>query len=125
MNDGDPGFGLVDEISGDVTFDGVAGASFCWTAQAGALEYGVARSDVGAFDGACVRERTSNTCWVDPDAIPVGTIRFLLVRSTLPNLGSWGVTFPRLGPREYRRPDLQKVLNVRGRVSLPEGRSGG
>jgi hypothetical protein len=88
---GDPGFGLVDEVSGSAGFS-VPGdpAQFCWPAQAGATEYQVLRSTARDFAGGCASFVTGSTCWSDP-TLPASKAAFhYLVRTLAPHVGSLG-----------------------------------
>jgi putative metal-binding protein len=88
---GDPGFGLVDEISGLSGFT-VAGdpTQFCWPAQAGASTYEVIRSAQPDFTTGCLHTETSATCWSDTGSPASGSAAYYLVRALTPGLGSWG-----------------------------------
>ena len=88
---GDPGFGVVDEISGDPWFlDPVEGLAFCWPPQTGATVYEVARSSDPGFSEGCKRVTTTGFCWVDDASPPAAGALYYLVRATQPLLGSWG-----------------------------------
>ena len=88
---GEPGYGVVDEISGTSGFS-VPGDknAFCWQAQAGATEYGVVRSPSPRFSGICPGTITTATCWSPPDDPAPGVVYYFLVRATAPYPGSWG-----------------------------------
>ena len=89
---GDPGYGSVDEISGNSGFlqpgDPTA---FCWLAQGQATSYEVVRSTDPQFQIGCSGESiTSATCWSDAALPTVGEAFFYLVRPLTPHEGSWG-----------------------------------
>lgn len=92
---GDPGYGVLDEISGDSGFhDPGDRTRYSWTPQTGATQYQVARSGVADFSTDCVTFTTSDTFWIDT-ALPVsGGIFHYLTRPTAPHLGSWGERSP-------------------------------
>ena len=83
------GYGVQDEVSGEVGFTGPT-TTFTWTAQAGAVLYGVARSPHPDLHGACVETQTSSTSWTDPGVPGPGGVFYYLVRTLFPHLGSWG-----------------------------------
>jgi hypothetical protein len=88
---GDLGHGIVDEISGSSGFHNpVDRDEFSWTAQTGATDYEVARSTDPRFAIDCVVHATVATYWEDGTPVPVGACFHYLVRSTQPNVGSWG-----------------------------------
>lgn len=88
---GEPGHGLVDELSGLAGFMNPSDPNqFCWLAQAGATSYEVARADMAAFAGGCMRTIVGETCWVDSGSPSAGSAFFYLVRAVSPNVGSWG-----------------------------------
>ena len=85
------GFGLIDEISGSISFaNGAAPDQFCWPGQSGASAYTVARSSRGTFAQDCATFGTIDTCTSDPARPPPGGIVFYLVRAQSPHVGSWG-----------------------------------
>jgi hypothetical protein len=88
---GDPGFGLVDEVSGTIGFYNPAdNAELSWPAQAGATHYQVIRADTQDFSSGCTLfPQTTNTFFVDTGTPPEGGF-YYLVRATRPNSGSWG-----------------------------------
>lgn len=88
---GDAGYGAVDEISGSVHF--FDNDRFSWQAQPGASGYEVARAASANFSVGCtlVGFPTTNSI-VDSTAVPVGQVRYYLVRPRNPFLGSWGLT---------------------------------
>jgi hypothetical protein len=89
---GDSGYGVKDEVSGLAGFyDPLNKNKFSWTAQSGAARYQPARGNNRTFTVGCKLYLASPQLFViDTDALPVGEIRFYLVRATLPNKGSWG-----------------------------------
>ncbi|MFQ5668963.1 MAG: hypothetical protein ACE5HD_00410 [Acidobacteriota bacterium] len=84
---GDPGFGIVDEISGSILF---ASGSFCWTMQPLATNYEVAKSGTSDFSSTCTIVNTTANCFSDPSPPAVGKVEYYLVRAVSPNVGSWG-----------------------------------
>jgi hypothetical protein len=91
---GDPGFGLIDELSGTIGFFNPAdNTELSWTAQAGATHYQVIRADTQDFSSGCTFfPQTGNTFFIDAAAPPGGGFCYL-VRATRPNSGSWGADF--------------------------------
>jgi hypothetical protein len=88
---GDPGAGLVDEITGPAGFTNPLDPSaFCWPAQPGATQYEVVRSPQPDFTSGCVRTVTTATCVNDPALPPAGAGFSFLVRALAPLPGSWG-----------------------------------
>jgi len=88
---GDHGYGVIDEVSGVCGFHNVADKDeFSWPAQNGATGYEVARSTDPQFGGDCLGHATSDTYWDDGTPVPVDACFHYLVRSTQPNVGSWG-----------------------------------
>jgi len=88
---GDPGSGIVDEISGSAGFTNPADLTqLCWPAQAGAAQYEVVRSTRSDFTAGCTRMTTSASCISDPAQPGAGTTFNYLVRALLPMAGSWG-----------------------------------
>ena len=88
---GDPGFGSIDEISGVFGFfDSASPDELCWTAQAGAAAYEIARSADASLEPPCALSSTSEVCWEDVENPPAGQAFHYLVRSSLPLGGSWG-----------------------------------
>jgi hypothetical protein len=88
---GDPGFGLVDEVSGLMGFYNPAdNTELSWRTQAGATHYQVIRADTQDFSSGCTLfPQTPHAFFVDTETPLEGGFYFL-VRATLPNLGSWG-----------------------------------
>jgi len=88
---GGVGYGLVDEISGSAGFSNpLDPVAFCWPPQEGAGGYEVIRSPSPDFAANCARERTSSTCWRDPEAPPASAVWHYLVQSISPYVGSLG-----------------------------------
>jgi len=89
---GDPGYGLIDEVSGTSGFTNAGDRNaFCWPAQSGATEYFVVRSTDPRFQGGCdLHVVTSGACWSDPESPPAGQVFHYLVRANGPYVGSWG-----------------------------------
>jgi hypothetical protein len=88
---GNPGFGVIDEVSGAAGFTDPANENrFCWAAQTGATSYQVARSTRADFTTDCVTATVTDTCLVDPFVPPLGQGYFYLVRALTPAVGSWG-----------------------------------
>jgi N-acetylneuraminic acid mutarotase len=88
---GDPGYGIVEEISGVSGFvDPSDPSRFCWPPQEGATVYEVARSAAPTFASVCDLEAVAATCWSDPATPPSGGVLHYLVRATAPGVGSWG-----------------------------------
>ncbi len=85
---GDPGFGIIDETSGDSGF--LRQDLYAWTPQVGATSYRVVRSDRPTFPAGCAGVVTSSSSWSDPTLPPRGTAFFYLNRPIAPCLGSWG-----------------------------------
>jgi hypothetical protein len=88
---GDPGFGLIDELSGTIGFFNPADNSeLSWPAQAGATHYQVSRADTQDSSSGCTfLPSTPTTFFVETETPPEGGFCYL-VRPTRPNLGSWG-----------------------------------
>jgi hypothetical protein len=89
---GDPGFGIVDEISGTSGFTTPGNnTEFCWDAQGGATLYQIARSTSGDFSKECTTFTTGAACLIDPDVPPTpGGAFHYRVRPLAPFPGSWG-----------------------------------
>jgi N-acetylneuraminic acid mutarotase len=88
---GEDGYGLVDEISGVCGFHNPGDRNeFSWPAQAGATSYEVARSTDPLFAADCLVVASGPMSSVDTAPVPPGVCFHYLVRSTLPNEGSWG-----------------------------------
>jgi plastocyanin len=88
---GDPGYGVIDEVTGLSQFP-VANdkTQFGWNPQTGATAYQVVRSTTDDFSSGCTVFSTSQTSIIDPDVPPPGGRFYYLVRTTAPHLGSWG-----------------------------------
>jgi hypothetical protein len=90
---GEPGFGLVDEISGTSGFLSPANKTeYSWPQQAGALSYEVSRSDAADFSSGCMSWQTTTTFINDGTTPSVGAVFYYLTRSMTPSAGSWGRT---------------------------------
>ncbi len=88
---GDPGFGVVDETSGDSGFHDPADRDrYCWDPQTGATEYEVRRSGAPSFPSGCAGTTTTETCWTDSELPPGGSAFHYLNRPLSPLTGSWG-----------------------------------
>jgi hypothetical protein len=85
---GEMGYGIVDEVSGLMTFEPDK-ATFCWPGQAGADLYEIARSEQPDFS-ACRSGILSAVCAGDPEVPATGQAFYYLVRAASPNPGSWG-----------------------------------
>jgi hypothetical protein len=84
----DAGFGVSDEVGASAAFDGPV--EFSWSPQPGAIEYEVAASPSPEFDTGCTGGTTQDTVWLDPGEPPIGTVRYYIVRTVDPFVGSWG-----------------------------------
>jgi hypothetical protein len=90
---GDPGFGIVDEISGIAGFlDPEDGKRFSWPPQEGAISYEVLRSESSWF-ADCTRLGGSEAYRDDSGEPDAGTVWYYLVQATVPTQGSYGVDF--------------------------------
>ncbi|HYV86423.1 MAG TPA: hypothetical protein VFB49_10970 [Patescibacteria group bacterium] len=91
---GDPGFGLIDDITNPVFLQTSVSFSdwLYFYAQPNARTYQVARSDRPDFVGDCVVTLSSDySSRVDiPGEPPVGAVYYYLVRAFAPRIGSWG-----------------------------------
>jgi hypothetical protein len=88
---GDPGFGLVDEVSGSPAFY-YGNDTLCWPTQSGATLYEVLRASNGAMSAAgCVLATSTSSCFTDHAAPASRAQYFYLMRAAAPNVGSWGV----------------------------------
>jgi YD repeat-containing protein len=85
---GDPGYGLVDELTHTLRFDD--GTSLVWEAQAGATTYQIARSPSAGFEVGCDLQTSGQPSWVASVAPSSGAVDHYLVRALLPHQGSWG-----------------------------------
>jgi hypothetical protein len=89
---GNAGAGAIDEISGTSGFTDPSNENrFCWTPQAGASSYQVARSTRADFTADCVTATVTDVCLVDPFVPPLGQGYFYVVRAFAPLVGSWGL----------------------------------
>jgi photosystem II stability/assembly factor-like uncharacterized protein len=87
----DPGYGLVDEISGLAGFfDPADPTRYSWPAQSGAVIYEVARASTPDMVDGCETRETPNPFWNDSTPLSPGDTFFYLVRPRIPHLGSWG-----------------------------------
>jgi len=86
---GDPGFGIVDEISGALIVGNPSEIS--WPAQAGATAYEVIRAIGPLFPPVCAGGITGAPSWSDSEIPPAGGTFYYLVRPVAPYVGSWGV----------------------------------
>ena len=88
---GDPGYGLVDEITGPINFF-IPGNrdELSWTAQGGTTDYEVARAELRNFTATCVAGTTPAPVWIDAQLPPSGVAFHYLVRPLAPFAGSWG-----------------------------------
>jgi hypothetical protein len=88
---GDPGRGLVDELSGVAGFlSSWDETALTWRRQSGATLYELARSDRPDFASACMTWTTSSTTFADPDTPSPEEGFYYLVRALAPYIGSWG-----------------------------------
>jgi len=88
---GDPGHGVIDEISGQSQFPVPNDKTrFGWDAQSGATAYQVVRSTTDDFTSGCTLVSTSQLFIIDADVPPPGGSFYYLVRATAPSVGSWG-----------------------------------
>jgi hypothetical protein len=88
---GDPGHGLVDELTPALRFDDPSDRDvLSWDAQPGATGYRIVRSEGVGFDVGCSCEPTAGTSWSDPETPATGAMFAYLARAASPNLGSAG-----------------------------------
>jgi hypothetical protein len=88
---GQPGFGVIDEISGSTGFNTPGNKDLLsWPAQTGATAYQVARAEAGGFGQACTIFPVATNSLSDSTVPPVSKSLFYLVRASSPNAGSWG-----------------------------------
>ncbi len=88
---GDPGFGVIDEVSGAAGFTLPGGKNtFCWPPQGWASSYEVARAEDAEFHVGCTTWLADVTCWTETQDPGAGTIFHYLVRAMIPYMGSWG-----------------------------------
>jgi len=88
---GDPGFGIVDEVSGSLAFPSGAG-TLCWPVQAGVTAYEVLRAVNGTMTAGCTIATSSSSCFTDSTSPPPRGLMAYLVRALAPRGGSWGVS---------------------------------
>lgn len=88
---GDPGYGMIDEISGTAAF-AADKTVVSWPAQPVATAYEVARSTNPDFSAACTAFYTVVPSITDTDEPESGATFFYIVRATAPFTGSWGQT---------------------------------
>ncbi len=88
---GEPGAGLVDEVTGPLVFDDPASKSrVSWVPQAGATEYQLLRA-ANLNLANCAFLIAGTETFADDTGIPsTGEVFFYLVRATGPFVGSWG-----------------------------------
>ena len=89
---GEAGYGIKDEISGLMGFYNAGNKNeLSWPAQGGATRYQVGRASSGDFMTGCVTlPFTTAPLKVDIAQPAAGQAYYYLVRSVLPNVGSWG-----------------------------------
>jgi hypothetical protein len=87
---GDPGDGMVDEITGDLVFQDKT--TLTWPLQGGATQYEVERAGRADFETDCWsrNEFPSTNSSLDTEEPLPGTAFFYLLRAYQPNPGSWG-----------------------------------
>ena len=85
---GEPGYGVVDETSGNSTFRSLT--VYGWPVQPGASTYQYIFSSSPRFDVGCSGGVTSGTTAPAPVTPAVGEVLFALNRPVSPNVGSWG-----------------------------------
>jgi len=87
---GDPGFGIVDELSGSgMNFYG--SHTLCWPGQAWATLYEVLQASNGSMSSGCVLGTNTSSCFTDLADPPSGLQYYYLIRPVAPHVGSWGV----------------------------------
>jgi len=88
---GDPGFGLIDEISGISGFFNLASpATYSWPPQNGATLYEALRSNRPDFASGCDWTTTVDPFWVDTTVPAARSVLYYLVRPLAPHPGSLG-----------------------------------
>jgi len=88
---GDPGCGVVDEISGVCGFHDNDRFRFSWPEQEGAATYAVARSSAADFSAGCILWPPTALPYIDDVAAPAeDEVFYYLVRPLTPLAGSWG-----------------------------------
>jgi hypothetical protein len=85
---GDFGYGLIDELSGEV--EHIDRNFICWEAQVGATVYEVLRSSDRTFESDCAFATVAATCFEDTERPGPGERFYYLVRPLAPLSGSWG-----------------------------------
>ena len=88
-----PGFGIKDEISGQLGFTNALNRNeVSWPPQTAATNYEVTRSGAPFPSGSpfLLTILTTSSAWSDSGLPPVGSTFFYLARPTTPHLGSWG-----------------------------------
>jgi hypothetical protein len=89
--EGEPGYGLVDEITGVAGFhDPIDITLYSWPPQPGATLYEVSRSSGPEFSSDCTTFDSFDPFVHDSDTPAAGGTYFYLVRSSAPYAGSWG-----------------------------------
>jgi hypothetical protein len=85
--------GDVDEITGVVGFFDPGGSKtqLSWAAQAGATRYQVARSSATDFTSDCAQSQVNGPLATITPLPASGQVQYILVRSSVPNRGSWGL----------------------------------
>jgi hypothetical protein len=88
---GDPGFGMIDEITGVTGFLNAGDSSvYSWPAQSGATAYEVARSTTSDFSASCEVFSVIGTTWSDPSLPSEGEVFYYWSRAVAPHSGDWG-----------------------------------
>ena len=89
---GDPGFGLIDESSGDGGFHSSTNpkTEYSWPAVQNATKWQVAKADSPDFSSGCLTSTTSAPKWTDAQVPAVGRVFYYLNRPVAPFVGSWG-----------------------------------
>lgn len=90
---GDVGSGIVDEVTGPIGFYDAGNKNLLsWPAQPRAIRYQVVRATAATFDSGCTLFPFLTTPMLN-DTAPVfpGVVNYYLVRSSYPNVGSWGL----------------------------------
>jgi len=88
---GQPGYGLVDEISGVAGFFDPANSDvFSWPPQSGALTYQIGRALAPNFTAGCAVFSQPSNSFVDANVPSAQQVYYYLVRPLTPFPGSWG-----------------------------------
>ena len=87
---GDPGFGLIDEIS-FASFTNPSKQEYAWTPLPGATLYQVAWASSPTF-GTCSLTATPDASSMSPEIPGPGGVFYYLVRAAAPYAGTWGRT---------------------------------